>query len=341
MRRKLLIGCLGLAAVAVAALAVVVVVLDGKFGLFQAPRTAYSEIAGLNWPLRIVVEPQAIGEQLVERIKAGNANIPNWIADPRVIGQILPREFTILAAPDAAANTLSIAGFVNENRFGPVLEPVLRELPDSLANVNWAPEGLQYPQRGAFIVRGALPLDTAATDYFAGQWTRTAYQPPLETVGGHFVEVLLDNRTGMGFLLTVMSIAATDPTLLVAPDPDAEVAPEVRMAQAQMTFLINSLKKVDALRLYADPAVDDTLAISLDIACDPAAGRSGPETVKTVLDTGLGQLQELLLAGYGIDLQGKTRIEGEKLVGEFTAKPFSAVLAMVIQTEPATAESAP
>ena len=162
---------------------------------------------------------------------------------------------------------------------------------------------------------GVAPLIRSALDTAQAEWGAPLRRAPLSTEGSHFVEILLDNRDGATHVLS---------TLLM----DAGKSAQDQMMNLTKALFANAIKQTEHIRIFADPSDSDVLVVRFRILCTEASGRSGVESVKTILDTGQSQLQQIA-AVSGFSLSGSSTFSGRTVEAEYQVAPFSAIITLL------------
>jgi hypothetical protein len=281
---------------------------DSKYGISKGPRTTYAEAVGMEWPTRLILQPPLGGEPVQKWIGESIPDVPPWLVD-----RVMPYESTLVMKIDNSTGLLNLELFLNEQMFGPVMA---EQLNNNLQNMNvegitWAPEGVLHPQRGVVTVSGSTPLDRDLLDVTQAEWGDAMPRAPLSMEGDHFIEILLDNRDGATHVLS---------TLLT--DTGAS---DDQMMDLTIALFGNAIRQTESIRIFADPSDNDGLDVRFRILCSESSGRSGVESVKTVLDTAMSQLEPLATIP-GLNFSGSSTFSGRTVEAEYQLSPFSAII---------------
>ena len=192
---------------AIAALGVAYAKANRQFGLNEAPAISHETLATGNTVLRIVLKPETMAPML-DKLLPPDANVTALAkvgyTPQNLLPQILPREIALLGAPNLSTNKLNLTFFVNEKRGGPFLVELMntgkytngqRPL-DNVPQINWAPEGVLLPERGALELHGDIEIPDNVEPVILKSWKPSPPVEPLRIEGNHHLEGVLDNRNG-------------------------------------------------------------------------------------------------------------------------------------------------
>src|SRR5690606_36075292 len=74
--------------------------------------------------------------------------------------------------------------------------------------VQWTAHEFTAHDRGVLVLKGYMPIDTQARDIANAAFTAGLPDTPLTLEGGHFVEAVVDNRAGSGFVTLISLLIA-------------------------------------------------------------------------------------------------------------------------------------
>jgi len=278
---------------------------DRMYELRAAPRVAHQEHFTATYPLRVIVDPREVSEELVPFIQDTQPNI-----NERLLNLGLPYEVALLGRIDRPGQGVKLDVFVNDQRFGPMLAETIEANLAQMSNADgvvWNDTGVERPQRGIIAFKGFYPPPSRAFDAYMTEWPNYRIVDPVALEGGHFIEAVADNRNGFLFLLF-------------------NIVEQEDLDDFARQMLTNTLRQLGYVHLTADPTGADALAVRLVMQPTEEAGRPGAESLLTFLSLGFPQLQEALRTAYGIEVQGAATLEGGRVVGEYTVRSLDAML---------------
>ena len=304
--------------------------VNSRYGLTRAPRITYSQVEGDHFPIRVEMQPLKAKDDFLNLLEQSGAKVPSYALD-----RVLPQEVTILASINPTLPQMDLHVFVNEQSFGPVIQQMLNQnlKANPPSRVVWSTQGVQFPRRGVLTLDGNVPVPSSILDAMTMEWGSAHKRVPLKMDGNHFIEAVIDNRDGAAYTL-VLLLTNQEPPKANANQGNQGQNPAQAMQQAQLSFLTNSLKQTESVHLIGEPGPADVLDLTVTFTCTKESGRAGPETVKTVLDTGLTQGAPVLESVYGLNLAGESQIKGQTVVGTYKLSPFSKLLDMFTAPKP-------
>lgn len=306
-------GCLLIAGLVVVAVVAVGGVIGygyvQEFGLTEAPIVPHESLATSQTRLRIKIEPGLLQDYL-KTFVPDDLEVPAWLpVDVKShLGDVLPHEIAILAGSDFSTGTLGLTVFVNERLGGPIFVRLANES-DLLAGVpfvQWATEGLTLTKRGALVANGTVPLPEQLESTVLEHWTHDAPAEPLTILGGHPLEIALDNRNGEFLILvaTLMNLYGMDWQGIFANEDFKKMA---------LPQIVGS----NFARFTGDLADPDTIKIHAIVGATADAGVTMQFMFGSFI---LPQLQDYLKNNLNLKLVGNAKWDQAKLelAGDFT-----------------------
>jgi hypothetical protein len=286
------LGCMGFIAVIVLVVIIGVFVADGRLEIFGAPRVSHATVAPENTRALLVVQPEYAGEHLSGLL--GEAAQSPWL------GYVMPHEIALLLSPDIRASRTGLTVFINSKRFGPVLAEAANEMDiaGQYPSIEWDLEGMRFTGPGTLVMEGGMPMDVGAADAIQTLWRDRSVGAPLAIDGGHFLELVLDNRDGGGYGVLASALRNNE---------SAEMLSDPALGQ----FLSN----MDLLRLHGDLASADTMDLNLRLAFRPETDEDTLSGMRLVLPFGFETFKAQLEQEYGLDLEGDLVSDGKYVTG--------------------------
>lgn len=301
-------GCRIFAVIVVAAVIgaiVTILVLDRKYEfLFAAGRVPHDQLVSPDMGLRVSIQPEYAGDYLLNLLRQ-QQEVPDW-----AFARILPYEVAFVLEPKG--DIIESTFYVNAQRFGPQLATYMRQanLASRISFVRWHGPDFAAKDRGILVMKGTLPTDAEARSLAASAWNTPAPATPLELEGGHFVEAVVDNRSGSGFI-TVLSLIG------------ANGVPDEQLDRASYQELTHFIEEV---RLTADVVNTNEIDLTLRLVCDPDSYKERVGTVDFLFPSLYAQIQELLAENYGAELEGSAGWQNNVMVGRYRLKDLDRLL---------------
>jgi hypothetical protein len=277
-------------------------VLDRRYEfMWAARRVHHHELVAPNAGLRVSIQPDRASAYLLSRLQ-----VPEW-----AFSRILPYEAAIMLEPkqDHVESTF----YINAQRFGPHIVEYVRDtnLVSRITLVQWQSPELRREERGVLVVKGTLPVDRPAQETVLRAWRQFTPSGPLAFEGDHFVEAVLDNRTGSG-LITLFSLLAASGI------PDAQLERENLLTQ-------NLLEA----RLTADIVEHNEVEIAIQLTYREDGLEEDKGAKEFLFEVLYGTIKQQLQTQYGVELEGGTRWEGPSLKGYYRLKDADRLLSGV------------
>lgn len=301
-------GCRFILIVAIVGFLVLVVAvlsLDRKYEfLFASSRVPHDRVVSPNLGLRVSIQPEHASDYLVQLLRQ-QRDVPDW-----AFARLLPYEVAFVLEPQGAA--IDSTFYINAQRFGPQLAAYVREanLASRITFVRWTAPELDAQARGMLVMKGTLPTDREAQRIANAAWPISPPATPLPLEGGHFVEVVADNRAGSAYVTALSLLVAQG-----VPEQDLD-----RESYKELTHFIQEV------RLTADVASGTELDITLRLVCDPATYQERVGTIDFVFPSLVARVQQLLAERYGAELDGSTGWQGNVMVGRYRLKDLDRLL---------------
>lgn len=208
---------------------------------------------------------------------------------------ILPYELALWTTTDIAKRVININIAVNEKRLGPVIYEVLQsEAPwQNIKQIQWNPQGLDYPSRGLISLRGALPIPQGVEDIITKEWIHSEKVSPINISpqAQNLLEASLDFQSG-DFYVWASAIASAFGTSL---EDEKEKNQYIKLG-------IDIAKKLKTLYLSVIPKKEDESEINIELSALPES-RGALEFF--IGGLGLPFAQDYLNTNFGIKLEGK------------------------------------
>jgi hypothetical protein len=305
-------GCLiGVATVALLLLLVGAVVLFGanrSLGLVEAPIVGHNTVASSSTRFRAVIEVDRLLDHILSAIPAGT-ELPSWVPMDieELLPKILPREIAVVGGSDYDSGKIGLTLFINERRGGPRIQQYINEsfALQKIELVQWAPEGILFPNRGILQADGEIAIPDGLEDVYLERWRHDMPGSPFPVKGGHLFELALDNRNGE--VLTLMGAIT-----------EANGGDWQRLfSDPQVKGFLDLLVYINHGRITADLLNKDTLQFDLRIDAESEISM-GLEFFTFALP----QIKQTVAQRYGLVLEGdaKWHEDEEALIGSFKLK---------------------
>lgn len=300
LKRK---GCL-LALIAAAILIVILlaalIYVESRYeAVFRAPRVTHEAYTTGNTAARLMLRPPLAQQNLLKLFVPGR-EVPDW-----VLAAAVPEEAAILLDPDLEEGMLGIRVFLNYVRFGPVLRQAINRqgVLETVPGVTWEPPEVVRRERGVLMVEGIAPIPEREARFIAQVWAGARAPEPLRIQGEHLLEAVIENGDGRG-AAAVAGIVAADPGLKSSVDMDAT---------------LQGMKDLKRIHAFADFQSDDVLAVTVVADAVPGADVEAVKQIKLFIDLAYIGLRLRLQEDYeGVELVGNTKVEGQRVTGEYT-----------------------
>lgn len=293
--RKLLVY---LAAAALIAVAVLVYIEYRYQILFAAPRVSHEFLVDEHTTIRAVIQPD-FGKDLIRRA-LGDQAPPDW-----ALNALMPYEFATLAAPNPDVRVCRVSLFLNPRRLQPVLsdQSTSLRIPARTPFIQWESQRFESERKGVLLMSGAAEIDRRVTEFVLGRWGDVTVPDRMYLEGGHFLELLADNRDGS--LFTILGLL------------DAHGVISLAAANLDYAGVAKHLVHISKLSLVGDVEGADALSLHLRIDCSPLASETDVTGLNNLLTFGTGYATGLLRDRYGLELEGRTETDGLTIHGQF------------------------
>ena len=308
MKRGCMVGVIVLAVVLIALL-VTALVMDRRYELlFASGRIPHEQLASPDMGLRVSIQPTQAGDYLYNIVKRKQPNVPQW-----ALLRILPYEAAFMLEPKG--DSIQSTFYVNAQRLGPQVASYIREanLASQLSFVQWESPVPEARERGVLVMHGTLAANTTALDYARLTWREFTPSSSLPLEGNHFVEAVLDNRAGSGFI-TLASVLAANGV------PDDQLGPESLLATLAQTLT--------EARVTADIVDGNEVDLTVRLVYRDEGLQEQATTIKFVYDMAFGRISQYLTDTFGAELDGAAGWDGSTLLGRYRLKDMDRLLGM-------------
>ena len=286
--------------------ALIVVVTTLVFGLFielrfsvlrSSPKVDRTTL--LEHPSVVaIIDPNTVKAQIAAAVRERiGYPVPRWL-----IESVLPHEISLMTQSDYDQNEVDLTFFINPRRGDPAIAQQINKagLQSLVPKVQWASEGLVRQSSGVLTARGTVPMEPEAQEAAWFLWNQSFKAAPVPVEGGHFIEIVMDNRDGGAYLAVASLLQAFD----------------IEMDKTQTDISLSSLKFILKARMHVDVTSGDTLMLSFTIVVRPeAVNRLGVINLKVGIDELFTRWGETLASKHDITLVGQS--EWEENVMEF------------------------
>ncbi len=287
------------AAGVVTLLLLVVVIAEWRYGLIIPTLRAAPPYAPETAGAFVVVDPSRIAALVPDLIEPVAGRLPRWLTN-----RMLPYSAGGAAMLDMEGRRVALVSYLNARRLAPFIarKAAHTDLRRTAPEINWG--GAPYEDRpGLLIADGSIPYDPDAEESFGYMWSQSLTPKPLEAEGGHFVEAVLDNRLGHGYLIIASFLKAYN----------------IDLSENEHEISIGSLQFVREARFTADFAPPDALHFRLVFDIEPdAIDRMGVVNLKVGIEETVADIAARWRANYDLELTGEARWESNTIVYEYT-----------------------
>jgi hypothetical protein len=291
--------------VVVIALVIAALVVDNKYAvLWGSPRISHDKFVKPETRAQLVLDIP-LAKDLIKRQFLKDVPVPDW-----ALPKALPYEAALVMNLNRVMGDMNVALFVNDQRLGPFILEKANQIRIPKPFDQWFPEKMVMKGRGELLKTGVGQVDQTLLTTIKNQWKDPAPTQPLKIEGGHMAELLLDNRDG-GAVAIIGAIAA-----LEGADVNNAVNP------GRVGFLAN----IASLRLQGDVMPDNALTMHLAVECTPETEPAQVQMIQFALDMGMPDARDALRR-IGLDLQGKSAVDGKAVKGDYSIPHFDAFLA--------------
>lgn len=285
---------LGIAALALVVTALVFAVfIELRFSAFRAsPRVDRATL--IEHPsIVFIVDPNTVREQIVAAVQEQvGYGVPAWL-----IERVLPYEISVMTWSDYDRNKVDLTLFINPRRLDPAIAQQVNKagLQSLVPKIQWAAEGLVQRSPGVLTARGSVQMEPEAEEAAWFLWKQSFKAAAVPVEGGHFIEIVMDNRDGGAYLAVASLLQAF----------------EIELDATETDISLSSLKFVLKARMHVDLTPGDTLLLSFTIEVRPdAVNRLGVINLKVGIDELFALWGETLKREHDITLVGESEWEG-------------------------------
>lgn len=257
-----------------------------------------------------VVQPM-IKAALQEELGRG---VPDWLLD-----WVMPYEAGGTATLNFDAHRVELDLYLNTPRLDPELARRGQDLDlrNRLAAITWNTDGITGAEPGLLRLEGTMRMEPEAEDAYWYTWNQSVTPPRIALEGGHFVEVLLDNRRGAAYLVFASLIDAFDVDL------DAKY----------QDISLSSLQFVETVHLTIDPTPTGALGVRIRFAIVPEAiDRLGVVNMKVAIEDAMKELMQQL-AQKGVEMTGAAEWDESGIVYEYVVKDATEAIRLGMRGE--------
>ncbi len=293
-------GCLISIVVFIALILVISVTLlwliSRSYGLTKAPYIPIPDKIPPNSPCKITLRIEPNLEQVESIIPwdelGAKLQFPGL---QTIIPWVLPYELGMWATTDLSRRIINLNIGVSEKRLGPVIYEILQsDMPwVNIKQVQWNPQGLEYPSRGYMLLQGAIPIPEGIEEILSKEWVHNdRINPmPISPNSKYLFEVSLDFQAGEIY------IWASSITALLGLSLEEE-----KERNQYIKLGMDMAKKLKTLYAYAIPTKKDELEINIQLFANPDS-RGALEFF--IVGLGIPFAQDYLNNNFGIKLEGK------------------------------------
>ncbi len=298
------------AAGAVTLLLLVATIIEWRYGVIIPTLRAAPPFPADRAGAFVVIDPSRIAPLIPDLIAPAAGRLPSWL-----VNRFLPYQAGGAALLNMDGRHVALTGYLNARRLAPLLarEAAKADLRRAAPEIDWA--GPAFEDRpGLLVAEGSIPFDPDAEESFGFRWSQSLTPRPLTAEGGHFVEAVLDNRRGHGYLIVASFLKAYD----------------IDLSENEHEISIASLQFVREARFTADFAPPDTFRLRLLLDIEPdAIDRMGVVNLKVGIEESIADIAARWREGFGLDLKGEARWESSSIVYEYSLSSARKFLGLV------------
>lgn len=294
-------------------------VIDSRVGLRAAPTVAHEEVLDPASTIRMALKPERGFDFIRELVVSRAPDTPDWAMS---LG--LPREIAVTMEMSEADPRFDVALFMNPSRFGPTINQMMG--PAMLQNTSevleWSPPGLSLIRPGVLQGLGTYAIDGAIVQEWERDWEVGGRRSELPFSGEHLLEMNIDNRDNILFVLAKASILDG-------------------MGENERTIVYDVIRANSSINLTLDPAGAEGFDLVLTMHTREDAKEGAESLTRNLIGLGIMAARPQLLETYGLTMDGKAVVEGRDVVGRYTLGPRERVIGMLLgEALPAAAEPA-
>lgn len=307
-------------AAAVLALILVVVVgglvfLDVRYGLVRpAPHVSHAGLADEHTAIRLVVDASRATDEIHSYVNRYRP-VPKW-----VLPYFTPYELALLIGADVEEEKVFVAFHVMERRLGPVILDYANRLRvhDDFTFIEWAPPDMRESRAGVLTVTGTLDMEKEVGDQAWLLWNQSRTLPSLQLEGGHFAELVMDNRQAGAYAAM------------------ASFLPHYRIETEELEKddVVEMISELKAARLVADFQRSNQIRLHMTLEFREEEIEDISLSMKLLVDLIVDAVKEALKQRIDVDFEGGTKWENNILVGEFLLSDVDKILDAIL-TQPA------
>jgi len=298
------------AAGALALLLIVAATIEWRYGVFIPTLRFAPPYDAKGVGAFVVIDPSRISALVPELAEPAAGRLPRWLTN-----LVLPYQAGGGAQLDMEGRRVALSGYLNARRLAPLIarEAAKVDLSQAAPEISWAGHAFEASP-GLLLAEGAIPFDPDAEESFAISWSQSITPQPLEAEGGHFVEAVIDNRRGHGYLISASFLKAYN----------------IDLSQNEHEVSIASLQFMREARFTADFAPPDTLRFRLVLDITPdAIDRVGVVNLKVGIEESVADISARWREDHGIELKGEARWEDHSIVYEYTLSSARKFLGLI------------
>lgn len=289
----------------------IAVYVDQKFDvIFASPRVTEDDLATSKGAIRLVIDPSHLLPYLDDYFE-DLPSVPDWL-----LPLVTPYEIGVVISADQEEERIGVMAYINARRLGPmILEYANRvAIHTGFTFIEWTPVEMFEKRDGLLVVEGGLAIDPQVRESVWLMWNQSRTLPPLRTVGGHFVELLMDNRSAGAYAAMASFL------------PYYNIETE-ELHEEEVVDLISRLKQA---RLYADFQTKDKVKVRVTLEFRKEDLEEYSLSFKLIADLIVDAIQDQLERRFDVEFSGDTEWNENVLEGEFVLDGFGAILSAVM-----------
>lgn len=275
-----------------------VVYVEWTYGIFRAGRrVSHAELVGETNAVLVVIDPSHTLPYL-SAFWPEYDSLPSW-APPL----FTPYELAGLLSADHDDQRVEATLAINPQRAGPIILDFANRVAihQNFGYFEWETAAMAESRPGLLTIRGSLPIPSDVEENAWLLWNQSRTLPSLTIEGGHFVELVLDNRRAGAYAVLASILPYYDvETEELNRDEIVEMVAELKEARFTADFRTSDSLRIDmALEFREENIADYEISFKLLV-----------EVIADAITKALDQR-------FDTELRGDVKWEENVLVGEF------------------------
>jgi hypothetical protein len=241
-----------------------------------------------NSPLTIVIMPDKGKDVELELLQDQlSIPIPRWF-----IKLFRPTSITLTTHIDTEEEAVSVNGLYATPKGSGIIYRFANSNPvlDQFEGIQWDPDPIQQLANRHIALTGKVPIDELAKNDVDQLWNNTLTPSRLYMAHDHYVEGLVDNRIGEGYLAGASLLNALG----------------IDLSEKNQNITISSFQFVRTMRLTLDIGTDNALEIYIAMELEPnKQNRIGAVNLKSGMSEAFAEWGKKLKQEHGVTLTGK------------------------------------